>query len=398
MATRTRKSAIYLKAETSYGSEDTSGTSDGSGFTAVKCLSLDLLTDQTQMLDTAFATGRNRQSAPEVGPDGAQVSFSVPVQGLLTHAGDGTNASTIANDWFDMLLTNVFGAATTTQGEGIDAAATASSLVTDADTYTNQDMAAVQGASYNGGKVNWRRLTGTASPYTLDRDFAGGDLDGTEVSYGAKMYRPGTPGATLSACYDLDGTIYLLLGGRISSMSITMNAGELATVSITMDFDSKAVDATKTALPTIGTFAGTPVKGLLGAFAWGTTEYAAKSVVIDFGITAQPDSTVSTANGRSDIDVISTYPTVTVEPAFATTYETDLRAGTARILSIQLGSGVVSGGAMNACSMFMESARLTESNAADDGGRLRNSLTFQCVDAGIFTGSIIANYFQFSRG
>ena len=106
---------------------------------------------------------------------------------------------------------------------------------------------------------------------------------------------------------------------------------------------------------------------------------------------------MTTANGRSNIDIISTYPTVSVEPAFAQTFVNDMTAGTARALSVQLGSGVVSGGVLNGCAMFMESARLTASNASDDGGRLRNSLTFECVDAGIFSGSIIAQYFQFAR-
>ena len=53
-------------------------------------------------------------------------------------------------------------------------------------------------------------------------------------------------------------------------MSIEMAAGELATLSVTMDFDSKSDDSsTKTALPTISTFAGTPVKGLFGRFCLG---------------------------------------------------------------------------------------------------------------------------------
>ena len=394
MATRTRKSALYIKAESSYGVE--AGSTDGSDFTAVKCLSLDLLSDNTAMLETNYALGRNTKSAPEVGADGAQVTFTTPLQGLVTAAGDGTNASSVADDWLDLLLNNVL-AQSTTQGEGVDASATASSLVTDADTYTNQDMVALQGASFDGGQVNWRRVGGTASPYTMDRNLDG-TPSGAEITYGCKMYRPGTPGASLSACYDLDGTVYLLLGGRISSMSIEMSAGELAVLSVTMDFNSKSDDSSaKTAFPALGTLAGTPIKGLLGAFAWGATEYAAKSVSIDFGITAQPDSTVTTANGRSDIDIISTYPTVTVEPAYAQTFVDDMTAGTARSLSIQLGSGVVSGGVLNGCSMFMESARLTASNPSDDGGRLRSGLTFECVDGGIFTGSIISQYFQFSR-
>ena len=395
MADRTRKNRLFIKAESSYGVE--AGSTDGSDFTAVKCLSLDLVSDNTAMLATSLATGRNRKSAPEVGANGAQVTFTTPIQGLVSAAGDGTAASSVADDWLDLILTNVFGAPQETTGEGIDASATASSLVTDTDAFTNQDMVAVQGASFDGGKVNWRRLSGTASPYTMDRDL-NATPDGSEVAYGAKIYRQNTAGASLSACYDLDGVIYLLKGGRISSMSIEMAAGELATLSVTMDFDSKSDDSsTKTALPTISTFAGTPVKGLLGAFAWGSTEYAAKSISIDFGITAQPDSTVTTTNGRSNIDIISTYPTVSVEPAFAQTFVNDMTAGTARALSVQLGSGVVSGGVLNGCAMFMESARLTASNASDDGGRLRNSLTFECVDHGIFSGSIIAQYFQFAR-
>ena len=108
-------------------------------------LSLDLVSDNTAMLETNFATGRNRKSAPEVGADFAQVTFTTPIQGLVSAAGDGTAASSVADDWLDLLLTNVFGAPQETTGEGIDASATASSLVTDSDAFTNQDMVAVQG-------------------------------------------------------------------------------------------------------------------------------------------------------------------------------------------------------------------------------------------------------------
>ena len=397
MATRTRKNALYLKQETAYGSEDTSSTSDGSGFAAVKCLSLDLLTDQKQMIETSFATGRNRKTAAETGPDGAQITCTIPLQGLVTHAGDGTAASSVSNDWLDLLMINFLGAANTTTGDGLTASATASSLATDAGTFSAQDVAAVQGASFDAGKVNWRRLGGS-DPYTLDRNL-NATPDGTEIAYGAKSYRGGiAAGATLSACYDLDGTVYLLLGGRVTSASLELPAGELAKVSFTIDFDSKAdATATKTALPTIDAFAGTPIKGVLGSFAWGSTEYAAKSISVDFGVTAQPLSTVTTANGRSDIEVISVYPTVTIEPAFATTYEQDFRAGTERVLSVSMGGGVVSGGIMNSCNMHIEAARLSSVSVSDDGGRLRNSLAFECVDGGIFSGSVIAEYFQFSR-
>ena len=108
MAERTRKVALYLKAESSYGVE--AGSTDGSDFTACKCLSLDLLQDNTNMLETNFATGRNRQTEPEVGADGAQITFTTPIQGLVSAAADGTAASSVADDWFDLILTNVFGA------------------------------------------------------------------------------------------------------------------------------------------------------------------------------------------------------------------------------------------------------------------------------------------------
>ena len=398
MADRTRKTSIFFKQELTYGAEDTSSTSDGSGFTAVKCLTVDLLTNPQAQLEANFATGRNRVSPAIMGPDSAQVTFTTPIQGLVSFAGDGTNASTISNDYLDFIMINLLGSASTTAGDGLDAASTASSLVTDESApFTNQDMVAVQGASFDSGRVNWRRVAGTASPYTLDRDF-NATPDGSEVAYGAKMYRPGTPGASLSVCYNLDGVVYLLLGGRVTSMSMAMNAGELATVSVTMDFDSLTDDtSTKTALPSIDTFAGTPIKGVLGSFAWGSTEYAAKSVSIDFGVGAQPDQTVTTTNGRSDINIISCNPTVAVEPAFATNWSTDFKAGTARILSVQFGSGVVSGGVLNGCSFYAESARLTSAEASDDGGRLRDSLAFSVVDEGIFTGAIVSEYFQFSR-
>lgn len=394
MATRTRKKALYLKAEAVYGVE--AGLTDGSDYTAAKCLTLDLLSDTKAVLDISYATGRNRISSHEMGADGAQVTFTTPVQGLVSFAGDGTSAGSIPDDWFDMLLTNVFGEATTTTGEGLTVTATASSLAVDTDGFTNQDMVAVQHADFDNGVANWRRLSGTVSPYLMDRNLSASPT-GDETAFGTKMYRPASPGASLSACFDLDGTMYLCLGGRITSMSIAMPAGELAVLSVTMDFDSKNLTGTHTELPTISTFPGTPCKGLLSAFSWEGDEYATKSVSIDFGITAQPDSNVIMTNGRSDIIVLQTDPTVTVETAWTDGLETMFRGGVTEKLSIQIGSGVSSDGALNTCSFFAEGAQLTTAGPTDDGGRLRNALTFKIVDTGIFSGSIISEYFQFSR-
>jgi len=396
MATRDRKRALYIDQESTFGT-DPSG--DGSGYTAVKVTDLSAPGDGTGVGETNFATGRNRATAADRLGDGGEITFSTPLLGMLTAAGDGTNASATSDDWFDLLLNCAFGAKATTAGEGV-ASATNTTFTTDADdNYGMQDLVPMQDAAANSARTQWRYVDGATSPYTVDRAWTD-DPTATAVAYGAKYYRPSdTAGSSLSAVVDVDGTLYLCTGGRVNSLRLRATAKEAARLEWGVMFDSWEDDTSdKSALPTLGAFSGTDIQGVLGAVSWNGTEYATKSVEIDFGIGATEVLSVAGTNGRSQIEVTTYDPVVTIEPLHAAQWETDFRAGTTGALSVHLGKGVVSGGVLNSvCFQAMAAEVIARPEQSGDGNILRHTVQLKVVDGGTFSGSTIAHYWQLAR-
>lgn len=399
MAITSRKRRLFIKpeADDAYGAE--AGATDGSDFTAVQTVELGMPEDLTELIETGYFTGRNADTPSVLGPSGGEIPFTMPAHGLLTAAADG--GSVPAVDAQDMLLVNAFGDSANTQGEGVGVGSTVSNLVLDTNVLGLQDLAAVIANNTAGTVMQWRRTGNAASPYSLNRDWPAALVPADSgTCYGVRHYRPIDEASndSLSAMYDLDGTIFDFLGGRLTSLKLNMTVGQKALLSGTLKFDSIAENTSgRTAIPTIDAFAGTPIMGQLGSFSWGNTEYAAKSVEIDFGLQTVPDDAFSGANGRSNIRVMATKPVITIEPAFSVNFITDKLANTRRNLGVKLGSGALSGSIVNSYYFFAESAEISALSSVDDAGRLRQSVSFMPKDSGIFSGSTLAHLWQLGR-
>lgn len=392
--TISKKRRLFLKQETTFGTE--AGSTDGSDMTPVRTTSLDMPADLTEHLETNYFTGRMAPTAMIVGPSGAEITFVMPLQGLLTAAGDGVSVP--ADDVTDMIFESAFGDSVDTDGEGAGAGSTTTSLVLATDALALQSVAPI--ISTATGYAEWRRSASAASPYTLDIALANAPL-ALDVAYGAKAYRQTDDIAdkSLTAVYDLDGIRWTFKGGRPTSIKADMVAGKPATLSVTLKFDSIVNDTSvKTALPTVDVFAGTPIMGQLGSFVWGSTAHAAKSVSVDFGLESADDASFAGANGRSNIQVMNAIPVVTVEPLFLASFWDDKVAGTNRALGVKFGRGALSGGAINTCFFHAELAELAGgANPVDDAGKLRSSLNFKCIDEGVFSGTTASQLFQYLR-
>lgn len=393
---RTKKIALWLAAES--GGFGVDPDSDGSDYTPVKVLGqIGFPVDTTGQLETNYQTGRNRATANEVGADGATLDFKVPVQGLSTAAGDGSAPPAV--DWLDLILQNAFGASATVSGEGVANGSTSSNLILDTATYAVQDLMPVQEAGLYSSRTQWRRAaTLNTATYTLDRNWTATPTT-SAVAYGMRTYQYSDSGGgdSLLAYVVQDDTPYVLQGGRVSSLKLALPAGKMAELSVSMMFDS-ITQASRASISTIDTFAGTPIKGMLSPLVWGGTEYATKSINIDFGLTTSTTESTAGTNGRSNIEVISTMPTITIEPAYAhSTWQADFRAGTTRTLGIQLGAGVLASSVLNTCFFWAEAAQAQSAAAADDGGRVRHAVTLKVVDEGVFTGTTVSRFFSFVR-
>ena len=79
---RTRKRAIYIDAESSYGTDP---SADGSGYVHIPALEVGDIVDQLELLATDYFTGRMHGTAPEAGRDMAELD----VHGAADRPGDG---------------------------------------------------------------------------------------------------------------------------------------------------------------------------------------------------------------------------------------------------------------------------------------------------------------------
>lgn len=376
-------------------------TSGSSSYYAVKTTELGLLADQTALLDQQFrATNRNRMSKREVGPDGAQVDFTVPLQGLATAAGDGTSPATA--DWLDVLMNHIFGAAVAVDGEGLSGA-TSSDVSLDTDTVLTDpfDLVPIWESGVNSNQTQWRRTSGGESAYGIHRDFDA-TPSGAGVAYGHRLWLPvdRISRSTLAAYYVLDDTPYTLLGGAITSMSWSMQAGQMAVASLSAQFDNKSQTA-KASIPAITSgviAAGTPIQGELASVEFNGVVYASSSVEIDWGLEVQPQASVAGSNGRSDMIPVAIHPLIRFTPMFQTGIETAFRAGTTGKAMVRFGGGVVSGGVLNSIAVYFEAAQVDSApNVQADGPLLRQQVVLRAIDPGIDGDGNALPYFLVAR-
>lgn len=386
------KVSVYVAAESTFGSDP---DTDGSDYLPLQVQGAPYASDDTVMEDSDYATGRNRHTAmvPVVG--GASTSLETVLTGLNAFADDGSAPP--AADALDLIFNAAFGSGSTFSGEGLAGGGSTTSVIADADILAVEDLALINLVN---GRSGWASVTAeSAGPvtYTVAPALAAAP-DGAGAIMGSRYWTPTDGGgASLSLIMGIDGTRRRIGGARPSSLKIAQTAGQRAMVSLGIRGDSLTRETSHTSLPAISKFTNPAIKGALSRFVWGSTEYAVKSVELDFGLQAVDVSSIAGANGRGDIFVVSARPTITIMPLFANGWEDDFQAGTERSVLIQFGSGARVNGRVSSVGFFAQAAQVTAQSDQDDGGVYRKSITLRVQDAGIRTGTTAYRHWTLAR-
>jgi hypothetical protein len=392
-----RKYALWIDQESTFATDP---DTDGSDYTAVPIDGVPTFpTGGAASLEQELGINRNRMTSDVAGPDGGEFSFSVSMIGLATAAGNG--ASPGADDWLDYLLNSFLGTKATFDGDDITGANAGDVSITN-DTLGAEDVFVAVATGATAGQ--WRHTVSASSAYAINRNW---DTTPTaaDIVYGAKIYGDAeADGSSLAAAWQIDDKIYEYLGCRVTAFSIQGEAGGKITANVTMRFDRVASrdaaaesPARKASLPTIDGFDPTPTIAQLSSVAWNGSAVAVKSFGIEFNIDAQDNMSTAGANGRSDIEVLSVNPTITINPAFDQTFETNFDAKTQGTIEIQMGKGLLSGSVVNSCFFYAQAAQISEVRTSPDGNKHRQEITIKVIDAGVRTGTDVYKYFRFAR-
>jgi hypothetical protein len=117
-----------------------------------------------------------------------------------------------------------------------------------------------------------------------------------------------------------------LPGCRITGLTIQAQAGQLATMSVTMQSDDVESDDFSFDVGTNGDPAITATSPLRLACVYiDGTEVPVSQISIEFGLEAAPRSSTCSPNSRADHLLIAATPTITIQPQYAATYEDEKR-------------------------------------------------------------------------
>jgi hypothetical protein len=396
---RTRKRAVWLAAESTYGADP---STNGSGYKAVPAFSVGDLGDGLEQLETNYATGRNFPTAPIAGRDGWSIDLELPWTGLASAAGDGVTPG--ADDWADLILSHIHGTQALVDGEGFAGSSTTSSWILDTDAYNIQALIAAyeSGVPTAAPRTQWGLITvdGGSGTYTV-APTADAAPTTSAVAFGHKDYTlDDDGGATLALVVQDDDLYYLCLGGRVTASSCTSEVGKKNIWKVTISGDSKVITdtSTKSALPSIlSAPAVTPTKGLLSPVWFNGTKYATRVVTLDWGIKAAEIESTSATNGRADYQSIEVVPTLTIEPLRTDAILNLKRGVTSGRLLVQYGAGVLANSILNTLCVHFEEAYVAEVTRTDNNGVARQTVKFMLSDKVYFSGSTASRAFQVAR-
>ena len=389
MSDQSKKRLIYVAPEASYGTE----TGTVTDYLPIQAENLSFITSGPEVLETGYFTGTATSTPADRGGEYCEVSFDCPLRGFASaQAAAVISAGDI--DGLDHILSSAFGVVAQT-GVGIGASTT-TSLVTDANITTDQYLAPAYGATTNSDKVQWRRLSGIATPYTVAPAAYADAPDAADSVYGTRSHKgPFTQGLSLSMYYVQDSVPYVLLGGRPTAIKLAAEAGKRVMMSVTIRFDRRT--QTSKGVTGVSVFAPAPIKALLAGVTWGSTTTPVSSIEIDWQLNSTDIMSAGSTNGRSDVECIMADPVVTLTPMFVLQQQTDFQAGTLRNLLIEFGM-TNSSSVLNSCAFFAENGEITGAEDSDDGGVIRQTLKIACRHNGNFGATTNhAHAWQFAR-
>lgn len=394
MTTKTRKKKLYLGQQA--GGWDADPSADGSTeYAHLQTEELSLIEDRTEVLDTQYDNGENVATAPDRAGDGAVINLKTPWRGYATAGGDAAAPDTA--DAMDKILQSVLGAATSRNGVAADVGTGVAALATTSDTPQAQDLVPVWESGVNGGRVQWRRVNESTSPYTLDRNFDDAPSS-SAVCFATRSYRGplNADGELLAGYYVLDNAQYSLLNGRPQTLKIAGEVRKRVMLETSILFDTKT-KTSKGSIPVVDSPVTPPaIKLVKASTVWNGTRYGVKSFEIDFMPVVQQIDADNGTNGRSDIECMEIMPMITLTPQYADSpWVDDFRAGTSGLLFLEYG-GVNSSGQMNSTA-FVCTAQVVEAPLSDDEKIVRNTVKLKAIFNGIFSGSTHELFWQLYR-
>lgn len=391
---RGRKKTIYICTEGAAANYAVEPSANGSLYSWVPCIGVGDFSDDRELIPTNYFTGRNFMTAAVVGADACSITFTTPLIGLSTAAGDG--GSPPADDWLDILLEHCFLQANVV-GEGLAAGSASGTMVLDTDLagLTQEDARAVfetNVPSATRARSQWAIIDtdNATATYDVSPDWTSTPTTAA-IMYGGNVYSYNTNdvgGQSLAVVLVEDDVQRTMLGGRCTSLKLSAPKNQLVSLEWSFAFDQYSVTA-KGSLPTAGVGPViTPIRSVLNPAFFGASGSMSnlghvQNIDIDWGFNCAPlDSVNGTPNGRADYQLIALDPKVTVNPPRTSASYDLMRNGTLGRLLVQLGRGLLSGGVLNTCAFTASQAQALKVSVADDQGHLRNAIEFQCQDAG----------------
>lgn len=397
-APRERRRMLHIMAESSFATDP---DSDGSSYLYVPAEGISY-EEGTEILSTTYSTGRNYPTESEVGADGGSITFQTPLLGLSAACGAGTNASSVTDDWLDVLLSATFGVQATTAGVAATGGTT-STFTAASSVGAVQDLIALFTSATPSGapRTLWTQLSSItgSGPYTynLAPNVASAPTSST-VSYGVKRYSDDdNGGATLACVVTDDALVYTYLGGRVSRCRIMATAKQRVMVEWTIAFDRRSLDAGKTSLPSAAVLPYTPIKMMRSPVIFNGAAIATRTLEIDFGLTVSEVTDTSGTNGRGGHELVGIAPTVTIEPLRADAHDQLKRAMTRGALVAQLGAGVLESSRLNTCAVHLARCEAREVSYTAENGMTRNRIVFSAVDAVEFSAGVASRFMSIVR-
>lgn len=384
--------SAYALAESTFGSDP---DSDGSSYLVGSIIGNPLPSDEYQLAETNYATGRNRDTAAVPAVDLASIPLEMPMVGLSAAATDASPTPT-AVDFVDTIVTSALGASATVVGDGLAAGGTTTTVVVDNDVRNVEDLILTQFATNS----QWRNITaesGGPVTYTVTPAMSGAPDAALDVFGYRYWLQTDNGGPTFSYFSSVGGTGWRLSGCKPTSLKFILEAGKPGRISTTIRADSLTQDSGKSSLPAASLLTTPMIIGKLGSVYWGTTSTPISKLEIDFRLNTVDVMDLTQTNGRGDIIVTRQKPRITIFPADSTALSTDFRAGTERSLLIQMGNGLLSAARVNTWCFFAQTAQIKSNKIVSDGGYLRRQLVIDVTDAGIRTGTTAYRYWTLAR-
>lgn len=393
---KTRARAVWGLVESAFGSDP---DATGAGYLYIPALSVGDLADTKDPLPTNYFNNENFPTAPIPGPDGWSFDLEFPLIGLASAAGAGTNASTVTADWLDMILLHIFGATRTTAGVAATGGST-TTITAATDPYDNQDVIAIFRAAVPAGAVRSQiaRILSAASPYTVSPTLASAPT-AASVAYGGRHYQHNADGgATLAFVYRDDSDVeYTCTGGRVTSYEITGESRGIWRMKVSISGDNKTLTTKGDTLPDPAAPATTPLIVTLSPIAFNGAFIETRMITIAGNLTTDPTLATSGVNGRSGWINVSYEPTITIEPLRTDALLNFKRDVTRGDLTVQLGAGVLAGGALNVMSVHANEVYARSVAPSDDNGRARQTIEFAVTNPGNVATNVLSRKFQVSR-